>query len=76
MFSLRAEGFSCRLDVLYEGLGISKLQFLVIKTLNPDPALTSIFVFSIFFLVNNQFKIISVIIIRDLSGRICQLQST
>ncbi len=25
---LRAEGFSCSLDVLYEGLGISKLQFL------------------------------------------------
>ncbi len=23
----RAEGFSCRLDVLYGGLGISKLQF-------------------------------------------------
>jgi hypothetical protein len=25
---LRAEGFSCSLDVLYGGLGISKLQFL------------------------------------------------
>ncbi len=25
---LRAEGFSCSLDVLYEGLGISRLQFL------------------------------------------------
>jgi hypothetical protein len=24
---LRAEGFSCSLDVLYGGLGISKLQF-------------------------------------------------
>jgi hypothetical protein len=24
---LRAEGFSCNLDVLYGGLGISKLQF-------------------------------------------------
>jgi hypothetical protein len=52
MFSLVAEGFSCSLDVLYEDLGISKLQiliqkfqiyfsckffsFLVIKTLYPD----------------------------------------
>jgi hypothetical protein len=26
---LRAEGFSCSLDVLYGGLGISKLQFLI-----------------------------------------------
>ncbi len=51
---LWAEGFSCSLDVLYGGLGISKLQllikiisicfsainffqFLVIKTLDPDP---------------------------------------
>jgi hypothetical protein len=25
----RAEGFSCSLGVLYEGLGISKLQFLI-----------------------------------------------
>ncbi len=46
---LRAEGFSCSLDVLYGGLGISKLQFLMqkissffqlyclaIKTLDPD----------------------------------------
>jgi hypothetical protein len=48
---LRAEGLSCSLDVLYGGLGISKLQFLiqqfvstvfflskflVIKTLDPD----------------------------------------
>ncbi len=46
---LRAQSFSCSLDVLYEGLGISKLQFLinfsciffllhflVIKTLYPD----------------------------------------
>ncbi len=50
---LRAEGFSCSLDVFYGGLGISKLQFfiqknikffsavnfvqfLVIKTLDPD----------------------------------------
>jgi hypothetical protein len=28
---LRAEGFSCSLDVLYGGLGISKLQFLIKK---------------------------------------------
>jgi hypothetical protein len=36
MFSLRAEDISCSLDVLYEGLWISKLQ-LFIKTLDPDP---------------------------------------
>ncbi len=30
-FLLRAEGFSCSLDVLYEGLRISKLQFLIKK---------------------------------------------
>jgi hypothetical protein len=43
-YVLRAEGFSCSLGVLYGGLGISKLQFLiknnqffVIKTLDPDP---------------------------------------
>jgi hypothetical protein len=28
---LRAEGCSCSLDVLYRGLGISKLQFLIKK---------------------------------------------
>jgi hypothetical protein len=28
---LRAEGFSCSLGVLYGGLGISKLQFLIKK---------------------------------------------
>jgi hypothetical protein len=28
---LRAEGFSCSFDVLYEGLGIRKLQFLIKK---------------------------------------------
>ncbi len=28
---MRAEGFSCSLDVLYGGLGISKLQFLIKK---------------------------------------------
>jgi hypothetical protein len=39
---MRAEGFFCNLDVLYGGLGIGKLQFLiikklVIKALDPDP---------------------------------------
>jgi hypothetical protein len=50
---LRADGFFCNLDVLYGGLGIGKLyfliqknliflaviffQFLVIKALDPDP---------------------------------------
>jgi hypothetical protein len=29
IFFLRAEGFSCSLDVLYGGLGISKLQLLI-----------------------------------------------
>jgi hypothetical protein len=28
---LRAEGFSCSFGLLYEGLGISKLQFLIKK---------------------------------------------
>jgi hypothetical protein len=28
---LRAEGFSCSLSILYGGLGISKLQFLIKK---------------------------------------------
>ncbi len=28
---MRAEGLSCSLGVLYEGLGISKLQFLIKK---------------------------------------------
>ena len=28
---MRAEGFSCSLDVLYGGLGISKMQFLIKK---------------------------------------------
>ncbi len=31
MFSLSAECFSCSLDVLYGGLGISKLQFMITK---------------------------------------------
>jgi hypothetical protein len=31
LFSLRAEGFFCSLDVLYEGLGIGKLKFLIKK---------------------------------------------
>jgi hypothetical protein len=30
-FLLRDEDFSCCMDVLYEGLGISKLQFLIKK---------------------------------------------
>jgi hypothetical protein len=30
---LSAEGFSCSLDVLFEGLGMSKLQFLIKKIL-------------------------------------------
>jgi hypothetical protein len=36
MFSLSAEGFSCRcsMDVIYEGLGISKLQYLFKKDQN------------------------------------------
>jgi hypothetical protein len=47
---LRSEGFSCSLGILYGGLGISKLQFLIKKissykffsilghqTLDPDP---------------------------------------
>jgi hypothetical protein len=31
MFSLRIDGFTCSLDVLYKGLVISKLQVLVKK---------------------------------------------
>jgi hypothetical protein len=30
---MRAEGFPCSVDVLYGGLGISKLQFLIKKEL-------------------------------------------
>ncbi len=33
-FLLRAEGFFCNLDILYGGLGIDKLQFLIKKTFN------------------------------------------
>jgi hypothetical protein len=36
---LRAEGFSCRLGVLYGGLGISKLQFLIKKVKIKFPAI-------------------------------------
>ncbi len=36
---LRAEGFSCSLGVLYGGLGISKLQFLIMKIENKFPAI-------------------------------------
>jgi hypothetical protein len=40
-YLLRAEGFSCSLGVLYGGLGISKLQFLIkkIKIKIPYPQL-------------------------------------
>jgi hypothetical protein len=34
MASLRAEGFFCNLDVLYGGLGIGKLYFLIQKKFN------------------------------------------
>jgi hypothetical protein len=37
-FLLRAEGFSCSLSVLYGGIGISKLQFLIKKIKNKFPA--------------------------------------
>jgi hypothetical protein len=33
---LRAEGFSCCLGVLYGGLGISKLQFLIKKIVDQE----------------------------------------
>jgi hypothetical protein len=36
MFCLRDEDF-CSLNVFYGGLGISKLHFLIIKTLDLDP---------------------------------------
>ncbi len=39
MFSLRGEGFSCSLGVLYGGLGISKLHFLIKKIAIKFPAL-------------------------------------
>ncbi len=35
---MTAEGFSCSLDVLYGGLGINKLQFLIKKMSNFFPA--------------------------------------
>jgi hypothetical protein len=31
---LRAEGFSCSLDVIYEGLKIGKLKFFILKMFN------------------------------------------
>jgi hypothetical protein len=34
MASLGAEGFFCNLDILYGGLGIGKLQFLIIIKFN------------------------------------------
>ncbi len=39
---LRAEGFTCSLGVLYGGLGISKLQFLIKKIEIKFPAIFSI----------------------------------
>jgi hypothetical protein len=36
---LRAEGFSCSLGVLYGGLGISKLQFLIKKIVIIKPCI-------------------------------------
>jgi hypothetical protein len=39
---LRAEGFSCSLRVLYGGLGISKLQFLIKKIEIKFPAIIAI----------------------------------
>jgi hypothetical protein len=45
---LRAEGFSCSLGVLYGGLGISKLQFLIKKIEIKFPAIN-------FFLHNLEF---------------------
>jgi hypothetical protein len=36
---LRAEGFSCSLGVFYEGLGITKLQFLIKKIEIKFPAI-------------------------------------
>jgi hypothetical protein len=38
-FLLRAEGFSCSLGVLFGGLGISKLQFLIKKIEIKFPAI-------------------------------------
>ncbi len=36
---LRAEGFSCSMGILYGGLGISKLKFLIKKTEIKFPAI-------------------------------------
>ncbi len=38
MFSFEGEGVSCSLDVLYGGLGISKLQFMIKKIFKKFPA--------------------------------------
>ncbi len=40
---LRAEGFSCSLGVLYGGLGINKLQFLIKEIEIKFPATVQIF---------------------------------
>ncbi len=45
---LRAEGFSCSLDVLYGSLEISKLQFLIKKKIQTNFQLSSIFLSSVF----------------------------
>jgi hypothetical protein len=45
MFSLRAEGFSCSLDVPYGGLGIIKLQFLIKKKIKKISAVFFFFNF-------------------------------
>ncbi len=44
---LRAEGFSCRLDVLYWGLRISKLQFWIVNFWSWNPGSGSGLVFSV-----------------------------
>ncbi len=43
---MRAEGFSCSLDVLYGGLSISKLQFLIKKRKKSFSCICFIFWFS------------------------------
>jgi hypothetical protein len=45
MASLRADSFFCNLDILYGGLGIGKLQFLIKKKVN---FFSAVIFFSIF----------------------------
>jgi hypothetical protein len=47
---LRAEGFSCSLGILYGGLGINKLQFLIKKIEVKFPAINFFQFFNFFFL--------------------------